>query len=440
MKDFILKMRALAPVGLVLWAACSSQSGDTVTPSNQAPSVTFTFTKLGVARNTTTDLSISASDPNDDPLTITWSITRGTLTPQNTQHTVMRWAVPATLGTDTVRVAVSDGQFTHRLTEPIEVGYAITQPPAVFLKSRSPYILSVDPNNPIATIGLGAVDSIQAGVEILLDTPATEFEVTGSILAQGTADEPVVFRPNVRGLQCGDSRGWWDGFRGASFDTLSNGNIEFHHTQLWYAQNGIRLSNLSSADLEDCSIKCSGDNGILAEGYGSLVVRNTEVTDGRGNGISVDALAGKPTSVIIDHCQLRFNGASGLRLAISYPDVPITVEYNRFEYNYVRAITLGRSAFPVIHFNEFFGNGVSTSGSNVMANIYLETGYPNGADIPQLDATCNYWGASIANASTIDATIRDSLDSNSIGTRVIFDPWLNDDPWLVTPNCTPATH
>ena len=184
-------------------------------------------------------------------------------------------------------------------------------------------------------------------------------------------------------------------------------------------------------------IRCSGDAGILVEGSGSLTAIDTEVSNGHGDGIAIAAFASIPDSVIVRGCDVRINGNSGIRMAIPDPSgsVPIIVEYNKIEFNFSRGITLSHAEFPQIHFNQFSGNGVGTG----VLNIYLENGFPENASVPQLDASCNYWGAPVAQPSTIEGTIRDSLDSGAVGTRIVVSPWLNVSPFTTPLTCTPPT-
>jgi len=184
-------------------------------------------------------------------------------------------------------------------------------------------------------------------------------------------------------------------------------------------------------------IRCSGDAGILVEGSGSLTAIDTEISNGRADGIAIAAITSIPDSVIVRGCEIRINANSGIRMAITDPSgsVPIVVEYNKIEFNFTRGITLSNAEFPRIHFNQFSGNGVGTG----VTNIYLENGFPEGVSVPQLDASCNYWGAPVANQSTIDGTIHDSLDSGSVGTRIVVSPWLNASPFTTPPTCTPPS-
>ena len=170
--------------GLV--AGCSGGSDSGVQPVNRAPTITFTTDRAAVVKSVPTTLSVSVSDPDGDPLTVSWTITRGTLTPVNVSRTLMNWTVPATVGIDTINVSVSDGNFTVRITEPIKVGWPSTGAQATFIRSRSPYIVSLDPANPVFGVDEGLVTTVEAGTEILFENQGTSVEVSGRLETFGT--------------------------------------------------------------------------------------------------------------------------------------------------------------------------------------------------------------------------------------------------------------
>jgi hypothetical protein len=435
---FALLIALLIPLG------CSS-GDETVAPVNNAPTMTLLFTKLGVIRGIPIDIAVAVDDLDEDPLTLTWSITRdpnGTaLTPQNPAKTVMRWQPPLTVGTDTLTVRVSDGQLSKSVTAVIKVGYAASGQTALSLyeKAKSPYIVSPSPSDPIFSIPEGQTTVIEAGTELLIDVPGTTIDVAGgTLIASGTSGEPVVIRPNDRTFQCQDERGWWEGIRGSTFSDGINtydGTIQLDYTEIRYGQNAVRLNDNAHAVLNHCMIRCSGEAGALMEGNGSLEAFDSEVSNGRIDGIVIAAITSLPDSVVVRGCDIRVNAGTGIRMDIddSGQTVPISIEYNRLEFNFLRGISLANAVFPQIHFNHFSGNGV-TSG---VLHIYLENGYPSGVSMPVLNARCNYWGAPVTNQSTIEGTIRDSLDSGSVGTRVDVNPWLNASPITTPPTCTP---
>jgi hypothetical protein len=350
----------------------------------------------------------------------------------------MRWAVPATVGTDTLTVRASDGQSSKTITEVIKVGWPTSVFPPTFLRSRSPYILSAEVANPIISLLEREVSTVEAGTEILVDTPGTLFDVTGTFTSLGTADSVVVIRPNLREQQCGMNRGWWEGIRASSASPTESGLLELRYTEVWYANNAVRLREESNADIRDCAIRCSGEHGVLHEGFGTLILMDTEVSDGSGMGVSVESITALPDSVLIAGCALRFNVGDGLRVGINdaAQSVPVVMAYTRIESNFLHGVTLSRQSFPRMHFNSFSANGDLSLG---VSNIHLENGYPNGVPVTQLDATCNYWGTPVTNQSTIDNTIRDSLDSGTIGVRVVTNPWLNQSPITTPPTCTPPS-
>jgi hypothetical protein len=389
---------------------------------------------LAVGRGATVDLTAAATDEDGDKLTISWEISRGT--PQSGTGKTLRWTAPLTVGTDTVRIHVTDGTHNKTVTEILKVGNKITGPPGNLTKANSPYIVELNPADPVLTILSGNTRTVEAGTEIYMDTKATIIRVLGRLEAHGTQDDPILFRPNDRTLACTDDRRWWEGFRGESDDiNLTDGEIDFEYVQIYYATRGVRLSGGSSATIRDAKFECCGDAGVAIEGTGVLVLMDTEITNGLGDGVAVggSAIASLPDSVHIEGCWLAINGNAGLRCDLSDPAqaVPIVVEFNRLEFNAAHGISLARAVFPRIHNNHFAGNGDAT-----VSNLYLQSGYPGGVAFPLLDATCNFWGGSISNQATIDNMIRDSLDAASVGTRVLSCPWLNASPITTTPNCS----
>lgn len=434
-----MKTKVVVALALAGWvAACSGGDDGGVEPTNRVPTIEFLFTKIGVVQNTSVDLSVDVSDPDGDPLTVTWIVTRGTVAYLNPEHTLARWSTPNAVGVDTVTIDASDGTATTRITEVIKVGWPFNGQTALayFEKSKSPYIVSV-PGSPAVLSVNGGATIIEAGTELLLDTPGTAIDVTDSLVIAGSSSDPVVIRPNVRHQVCGDDRGWWEGIK-VSTDFPADGYLDVNYGQIWYAQYGVRLRDQGSARLRNSAIKCSGQNGVLHEGDATLILEDTEVSNGRTDGIAVGGPAATllPDSVLVDRCNIKLNGRTGLALDLldASQEVPILVQNSNFEYNAEHAITLARAVFPRIRYNRFFQNGVgSTSGLN---NIWLFNGYPSGVLVTQLNATCNFWGSSISNPATIAALIRDAADSGAVGTTVDFDPWLNADPRVTPPTCS----
>jgi hypothetical protein len=426
--------RVLAGLVLLAIAGCGGSGDDGGTgPVNEAPVLTFMTTAIAVPKGTQSNLTIEASDADSDPLTITWEITRGTLTSQNGLNTVMRWSVPATAGEDTVTIRANDGTATTSITAVIKAGTLVTTSTVgSLIKASSPYIIRPGAADPKITILGGS--TIEPGTELLIDTANAYLLVLDDFQAHGTVDEPIVMRPNNRTFKCADDRGWWAGIRGDTDDAApSNGSIDFEHVEIWDANWGVRLLTNSNATLRDCKILCSGTAGALMEGNGFLRLIDTRVSDGLEDGISIGGpnVSSLPDSVRIDGCAVVFNGSAGIRMDLKDADkvAPIVVSRNQIEFNASHGISLANSVFPDIHLNAFKGNGDQT-----VSNLFLQGGYPGTADADTLDATCNFWGT--VNATAVDASIRDKLDTSAVGTRVDSCPRLNSSPITGSPTCT----
>jgi parallel beta helix pectate lyase-like protein/Big-like domain-containing protein len=432
----MISIRCLAGAALLALVACSSGGDSGTPPVNEPPTIAFSTNALAVPKSQPVDLTVDVSDPDSDPLTITWDITRGSLAAQNSAKTVMRWSTPSTVGTDTVTVSVSDGSMTRKTTAVIKVATLLTSSVALpsYTKANSPYILRPTGVNPKVLVQ-GAGTTIEAGSELYIDAADMLFDVLSDFQAHGTDSEPIVIRPNNRALSCADAddRGWWTGIQGAS-DVSTDGFLDFEHVEVWYADMAIRLEESSGALLRDCKIRCSGKAGILIDGFGSLRVFDSQITDGETDGISIAALSSLPDSVRVEGCKISFNDNAGINMDLNDvgQNVPIIVEFNEIEFNGSYGIALTNSVFPSIHYNSFRGNG-----DNTVLNLFLAGGYPDPVSRPTLDATCNFWGSATNSAATVDLTIRDSLDTSTVHTRVDSNPWLNANPITTPPNCSP---
>ena len=433
MKNSIQRIGLVVAILGCLGACSGGDDGAGVEPVNRAPTISFIFDKIGVVRSAPVQLSVNVNDLDNDPLTLTWSVTRGTIAPLNTAKTLVQWNVPSAVGVDSITVTVSDGTASRTLVEGIKVGYPHTSitAPSVFMKSRSPYIVTLSSGVVLAVTG---ETTIEPGTEILLETTNMVIDVTDTLLAVGAPFEPIVIQPNRRHLTCGDDRGWWEGIK-VSTDAPSNGNLKLENATIAYAQYGIRLRDNGTAFVNNSQIRCSGQNGILHEGGGALVVKDSEVINGRFDGIAITSDTFSPDSVLIDRCTIQFNGRTGIALDLmdAAQAVEIAIQYSDIRFNAEHGITLDNAVFPEIHYNFFFGNG---AGSQFQLNsIWLFSGYPGGVVMPQLDASCNFWGAPVTNVSTIEALVRDQQDTGTVGTDVIVSPWSNENPLTGSSSC-----
>ena len=76
---------------------------------NRPPTVTLSCAPCEVERGGEAILTATASDPDGDPLTYSWSASDGVITGSD-DTAVVRWTAPDRVGTVTIRVRVSDGR------------------------------------------------------------------------------------------------------------------------------------------------------------------------------------------------------------------------------------------------------------------------------------------------------------------------------------------
>ena len=429
------KLLCLPVIAFLFFSGCSSGTTG-VEVVNQNPTIRFTFVPLGVAKGGTVGLTVRVSDPNeDDVLTVTWDITRNkqTLTPGNTENTLMRWTAPIQVGVDTVIVRVSDGQASVTVVEEILVctRTSSNNAQARYQKSQSPYIIAPTNSPPNLLVPSGGLSQVEAGVEILIDHPATVLNVFGTFQTNGTADDRVVIRPNDRTLFCGDKRGWWDGIRAES-DEQSDGLVQLRYTDVSYGEKNVWLLGGASAVLNDSKFSCAKDAGILLGSSGGLTVDRCEVSNNKNHGIQVRRLTGDPPlAIAIRNSNITINGSAGIHLEINdvVLQVPVNITGNRIEFNLTNGIFITNASAPNITNNWIWSNNPLT---NPNQNIWLDTTFPGGATLDTLDVTGNYWGAAWtwAQRGNIEQTIRDQADNPNIGTRLKIFRWLLAPPPL----------
>ena len=424
-------MRRLFLTALVIPLILGCSGTESPEPVNQAPSITFITTEIVFDFLRSSTLAVSVSDPDGDPLSVTWEITSGTLVPvpANSQ-TVMQWTPVRSVGDDIVTITVSDGEFSESVTEPLKRGTRRTESildSAQFIAAESPYI--IDP--PAETISFGEPNhgtvSIAAGVELYINKRNLAIEVRGTLQSIGTQADTILVRPNDRTLRCAQQRGWWEGFRIVS-DDQNDGQVNMTWTQVSYGVKNVWLQNGASGNLTNSRFVCSADAGVMMSSVGTLVVDNCDISSNRSYGIDVSSVL-IPAQVTITNNLIKSNGHTGINLNLQDIEQTLTtvITGNSIQFNSIHGIALTNAAWATIQNNDFILNNLSN-----VSNIWLETPYPGAvpvtADWDTLLATSNYWSRAYdpGQASFIEDTVRDKSDNPILGTYVIIDPWENE--------------
>jgi parallel beta-helix repeat protein len=419
---------------LGLFAACSKDEG--VAPEkNHPPQVEFTVAALAVPRSSDVTLTVNVTDPDDDPVSVHWEVTRGTFTSAQGGPSI-RWATPGTVGRDTLTItATDDNGGTTTLTETIRVGTLKTlrvTVPQTWNTSDSPFIIRpTEDSFVIAETQL----TLGPGCELLIDREDLSINVSGSLVANGTAQAPVLIAPNRRTAD----PGFWAGITANPSGDPPH-IIQLTHTKMFYASQAVFTTGTAEAALDGCTIMFSSDAAVAHGSSGDLTVENSIITNNAKSGIRVVRLVGLdvPASVAILNDSIAVNGdVSGatpyvdqaaifINMSDSFATSDIRIENSEISRNAFPGIQLAKASYPEIHYNTIFSNELGKTSQHY--NIRLDDGF--GGTPTTIDARNNFWGSAFADADSaaIRETIRDSEDVGNITVRVAIYPWLNAKP------------
>ena len=442
--NLFIDKRLVAFVSLLiagLFAACSEDEG--VAPDkNSPPEVVFTVAAVAFPHSSDHTLSVNATDPDGDNVSVLWEITRGVLTASQQGNPSINWKTPTTTGRDTITVTASDGKGgTTTLVETILVG---TAKPSGISSSQiwraidSPFIVQPAGGQPVRfLIFPNATLTVEEGCELLIDAEDLEVFLEGTLRANGTQQSPVAIRPNIRHPQPGH----WQGITANPNSSVPR--IELTYTDLLYATEAAKTTTGGEIVLDGCRVMFSGEAGVLHQSSGSLSVVNSIITNNVKSGIRINSASNLnlPPTVVISNDSIAVNGdVSGATpyvdqaaIYIEMPDTfatsDIQITNNEISRNAFPAIQLVGASRPDIRYNAIFSNELGKTTQRY--NIRLDDGFGGGVS-GMIDARDNYWGAPFTNPAVdsvlIRQMIRDSEDVGSISVRVAIDPWLNAKP------------
>lgn len=149
--------------------------------SNSSPRVSLSASALTTPRNGQVVLTALANDPDNDPMTYSWSVSAGRLATQSTSSSVITWTAPDFDGIATISVEVLDGRGGRGKADlPITVGTGgANHPPSVVI-SGAPATAS-----PGSTISLTA-QGTDADTDPLLYTWSTTLGSLSSTVGTST--------------------------------------------------------------------------------------------------------------------------------------------------------------------------------------------------------------------------------------------------------------
>jgi len=142
MRKVLTSLIVAAFLGITIWSCSSDDSDSSTSPSNYAPVISeLISTAVQVAPDGTSDLYCFATDEDGDALTYTWTFTGGSITGTGS---IVTWTAPAEIGTDTIKVVVSDGTDSVNKSVVITVTATPTNPPVIISLTANDY--SIEPS------------------------------------------------------------------------------------------------------------------------------------------------------------------------------------------------------------------------------------------------------------------------------------------------------
>jgi len=168
--DAFCRVTAVALVAVF----CAGCSDDTASPpANEPPTIQLTLNGWATTKVATVTLTALVSDPDEDPVTVTWEVFRdgqpsGTLNSHDQGQPSMRWTAPVTLGRDSIVATASDGKGgTAKATDTILVGTlrstSSVSGEQTWYESGSPYVIR--PGGISFVVNERSMLTIESGVE-----------------------------------------------------------------------------------------------------------------------------------------------------------------------------------------------------------------------------------------------------------------------------------
>ncbi len=328
-------------------------------------------------------LSGRAEDADGDPLEYRWSAEEGTLTPADGAGPVVTWQAPGSHGTYEVTLVVTDGIDSSSRSIDIDVGrnLDVLHEGGVLDEKDYPYIV---PNNVPLRIASLVTVTIKEGVTIVFNEGTGGLDVRGTLVAEGTEQERILFIPN----SCpGEQRVW----KGLFFSGDEASGI-FGYVTVTSSRDGITVEDGASFVADHIVVDLSSSDGLTVKTRASAEISDSRFWDNGGGVFAVDATA------LINGTSIRYNGNYGLSVLESSGGLEVVLAGCVVANNTMNGFVMGGTASPVISGCSIFLNGpnVEEPGTVRFLSTYAGT--------DPVDMTGNYWG--VDTAAEIEAQIK----------------------------------
>ncbi len=405
-KSFI--MHGVVPLLVVAMFVTGCE--DTVEFINSPPSeLAIARSKCAIWTDGEIALKGSAEDPEEDPLTFSWSANAGSFTPPDGIGEEVTWKAPDTPGSIILTLNVSDGIDDRSLSIAIEVGEEVTTPifgNVALVDHGYPYVLTDDQPT---VISASSHLTVGPGVELIVDSEFGGLDVRGGLTVEGHAGNMANIGPN----SCGGVTKVWGGIYisgGSAQASIKNVNI-------YAGTDGIQVIEGATATIDSSNITDQYEAAISVVEGASATIRNCKIWD-NGAGLFISN-----ADFTLQNSSIRYNYKKGISVTV-ITDMPTTytqsIEGCVVANNGIDGIYLVGEASPAIHQCTLFFNGPeSGEGYDMRLNNYLPS--------DTVHAENNFWG--VTTEGEIAEQIYDKTDNPAtIQAYVGFVPWLEQEP------------
>jgi hypothetical protein len=178
-------------------------------------------------------------------------------------------------------------------------------------------------------------------------------QVFGSIIAEGTDDDPIYFTSDAADPQNGD----WSMVRLVS----PTGPSRFHYCVFEFAQHGLNVWQ-ASPEISHCVFRWNNWEGVYFESYSQPTFNYCQIYENGYNGLAAE----QSNTIIMDYCEVWRNGTNGIHIDNSIGEI----RRSRISFNLANGLSVDDNgtlyAFgDAIYDNNACGIGIG-EGSNTV--------------------------------------------------------------------------
>jgi len=382
--------------------ATGSGCDDTLDFSNTPPGgLSISRSKCYLGPNDSVFLVGEATDADGDEISYRWTAAEGTLTPEDGQGQTVTWRAPDSHGTYTVTLRVTDELDESSKGVGLDVGrnLEVLHEGGVLDETDYPYIV---PNTLPINISSLVTITIEAGVTVVFNEGTSGFNVGGTLIINGTADNRVLFIPNA----CPGEDRVWKGIR--FIGDQANGTMSY--ATLTSTADGLTAEDGATVTGDNIILDQSSADGLSVKSGASVTLSDSRIWD-NGGGVYV-----ANGTLQMSNTNISYNGNYGFSMIQSGGAFDVDIVSCVITNNVQTGLVLAGTASPVIHNCSLGLNGPTMTDIRTVRfiNTYSST--------DPVDMTGNFWKATTA------LEIQAQIDRDGANGTVDYSNWLTEEP------------